>query len=66
MDEADRHHGDRAGLQLVNSPMDALKGADALLIVTEWQPFKSADFGLRKKLLKQPVVFDGRNCLRRM
>jgi UDPglucose 6-dehydrogenase len=61
MDEAHRLYGDRADLQLVNSPMDALKGADALLIVTEWKPFKSPDFGLMKKLLKQPVVFDGRN-----
>jgi UDPglucose 6-dehydrogenase len=61
MDEAYRLYGDRADLQLVKSPMDALKGADALLIVTEWKPFKSPDFGLMKKLLKQPVVFDGRN-----
>jgi UDPglucose 6-dehydrogenase len=61
MEEARRLYGDRADLQLVNSPMDALKGADALLIVTEWKPFKSPDFALMKQLLRQPVVFDGRN-----
>jgi UDPglucose 6-dehydrogenase len=61
MEEAHRIYGDRADLQLVNSPMDALKGADGLLIVTEWKPFKSPDFALMKQLLSQPVVFDGRN-----
>ncbi len=39
----------------------AAAGADALLIVTEWKPFKSPDFALMKQLLRQPVVFDGRN-----
>ncbi len=61
MEEARRLYGERADFQLVNSPMDALKGADALLIVTEWKPFKSPDFALMKQLLRQPVVFDGRN-----
>jgi UDPglucose 6-dehydrogenase len=61
MEEARRLYGDRADFQLVNSPMDAIKGADALLIVTEWKPFKSPDFALMKQLLRQPVVFDGRN-----
>jgi UDPglucose 6-dehydrogenase len=41
--------------------MEALRGADALLIVTEWKPFKSPDFALMKALLRQPVVMDGRN-----
>ena len=50
MEEARRLYGDRADLQLVNSPMDALKGADALLIVTEWKPFKSPDFALMKEV----------------
>jgi len=39
----------------------ALEGADALLLVTEWKEFKSPDFDLIKASLKQPVVFDGRN-----
>jgi UDPglucose 6-dehydrogenase len=40
---------------------DALAGAHALLIVTEWNEFREPDFGKMKRLLKQPVIFDGRN-----
>jgi UDPglucose 6-dehydrogenase len=40
---------------------DALKGADALVVVTEWQEFREPDFARMRKLLRQPVVFDGRN-----
>jgi UDPglucose 6-dehydrogenase len=40
---------------------DALKAADALLVVTEWNEFREPDFGRMKKLLKAPVIFDGRN-----
>lgn len=40
---------------------DALKKADALLVATEWQIFRSPDFKRMKKALKQPVIFDGRN-----
>jgi len=40
---------------------DALKGADALLVVTEWNEFREPDFERMKKLLNAPVVFDGRN-----
>lgn len=40
---------------------DALQDADALLIVTEWQVFRSPDFDKMKSLLKEPVIFDGRN-----
>lgn len=39
----------------------ALESADALLIATEWSVFRTPDFGKMKKLLKNPVVFDGRN-----
>ena len=39
----------------------ALKGADALAIVTEWNEFREPDFGRIKKLLRQPLIFDGRN-----
>ncbi len=39
----------------------ALKDADALIIVTEWQHFRAPDFDLIKKTLKQPIIFDGRN-----
>ena len=40
---------------------DTLVDADALLVLTEWNEFREPDFARMKKLLKQPVVFDGRN-----
>ncbi len=40
---------------------DALKGADALLLLTEWPEFRSPDFNLVKKNLKQPLIFDAKN-----
>jgi UDPglucose 6-dehydrogenase len=40
---------------------DALKGADALAVVTEWQEFREPDFARMKKLMREPVIFDGRN-----
>jgi UDPglucose 6-dehydrogenase len=40
---------------------DALKGADALALVTEWNEFREPDFGRMKKLMRSPVLFDGRN-----
>jgi UDPglucose 6-dehydrogenase len=39
----------------------ALKGADALAIVTEWNEFREPDFARMRKLLRKPVIFDGRN-----
>jgi UDPglucose 6-dehydrogenase len=50
-----------ARLQLVDSADDALVGADALVIVTEWKEFRSPDFAHLKSVLKTPVIFDGRN-----
>ena len=41
--------------------MDALEGADALAIVTEWQEFRSPDFAEVKQKLRTPAIFDGRN-----
>ena len=48
-------------LTLAESPMQALAGADALLVVTEWKAFRSPNFETMKTLLKNPVIFDGRN-----
>jgi len=48
-------------LKLVENQYDALDGADALAIVTEWKPFRHPDFAEMKKRLKEPVLFDGRN-----
>jgi UDPglucose 6-dehydrogenase len=48
-------------LKIVDSAIDALEGADALAIVTEWQEFRSPDFEAIKTRLKTPAIFDGRN-----
>ncbi len=61
MAEARRLYGARPDLSLCESAGEALDGADALAICTEWQEFRSPDFGRFKTALKQPVVFDGRN-----
>jgi UDPglucose 6-dehydrogenase len=61
MHEARRIYGDRPDLVLVEHPDEALKGADALAIITEWMVFRSPDFELIKSSLKEPVIFDGRN-----
>jgi UDPglucose 6-dehydrogenase len=61
MDEARRVFGDDASISYASSPMAAAEGADALLIVTEWKEFRSPDFEEMKRLLKAPVIFDGRN-----
>ncbi|MBC7854809.1 MAG: UDP-glucose/GDP-mannose dehydrogenase family protein [Pirellulaceae bacterium] len=44
-----------------DQPLDCLKGADALAINTEWSVFRNPDFDQMKKLLKAPLIFDGRN-----
>ena len=59
MKEALRHFGER--VDFCNTPEDAVKGADALLLLTEWTVYRQPDFQLLKGALKQPVVFDGRN-----
>lgn len=59
--EAQRIYGDEPRLAYADSPMAALNGADALVIVTEWKEFRSPDFDAIKQQLKQPVIFDGRN-----
>jgi UDPglucose 6-dehydrogenase len=56
-----RRYPAQPGLELAAHPYDALKGADALLIATEWAAFKAPDFDRIKAALKQPVIFDGRN-----
>jgi len=61
MNEARRIYGDRPELTLVKTANEALQGADALALVTEWQEFRSPDFELIRDALKHPVVFDGRN-----
>lgn len=61
MEEARRIFVDQTQLQLVKGPEEALQGADALVIVTEWNVFRSPDFDLIKATLTHPAIFDGRN-----
>ena len=61
MEEARRIFGDRDDLVLCPSADSALEGSDALVIVTEWQEFRSPDFALISAALSNPVLFDGRN-----
>lgn len=61
MPEARRVMEGVAGLSFADSAKDALAGADALLLVTEWKEFRTPDFEHIKATLKQPLVFDGRN-----
>jgi UDPglucose 6-dehydrogenase len=61
MDEAKRIYGDKQGLTLVKTAEEALLGANALIVVTEWKNFWSPDFDLIKNSLKDQVIFDGRN-----
>jgi UDPglucose 6-dehydrogenase len=48
-------------LQFVRDAYEALEGADALLIATEWKEFRSPDFDRLRELLSEPLIFDGRN-----
>jgi len=61
MDEANRVFGNKPEIQYTHGNYDALKGADALLLITEWNQFRYPDFGKVKNLLNNPVIFDGRN-----
>lgn len=60
-DECRRIYGQRDDLQLVDDRMEALQGADALVICTEWIEFRSVDFAALKAALRFPIVVDGRN-----
>ena len=61
MDEAARIYPDQDGLTLCESAYEALEGADALVIVTEWQEFRSPDFAVVKSKVADAVIVDGRN-----
>ncbi|MBC7994273.1 MAG: UDP-glucose/GDP-mannose dehydrogenase family protein [Rhizobacter sp.] len=60
-EEAHRVLSHVEALTIVDNVKSTLEGADALLILTEWREFKSPDFEQIKSMLKQPIVFDGRN-----
>ena len=59
--EAQRIFGQRDDLVLCEHAPEALQGADALVVITEWKQFRSPDFAKLKAGLKDAVVFDGRN-----
>ncbi|MDQ2779759.1 MAG: UDP-glucose/GDP-mannose dehydrogenase family protein [Pseudomonadota bacterium] len=61
MDEAARVLAAVPRLRFAATPYEALEGADALLVVTEWKEFRNPDFDAIKALLKAPLIFDGRN-----
>jgi UDPglucose 6-dehydrogenase len=61
MTKAKEYFGERDGLDFCENPEACLKGADALVVMTEWKTFWTPNFDLIKAELKQPVIFDGRN-----
>ena len=61
MQEAARIYGNKSGLTLCESPVDAVDQADALIVVTEWKQFRSPDFQQLSQQLTDKVIFDGRN-----
>jgi len=61
MAEAGRIYRDDRGVSFAASAIDAAKGADAVVIVTEWKAFRSPDFESLAGALREPVIFDGRN-----
>ena len=61
LDETRRLYPSQDGLKLCESSADALVGADALVVMTEWQEFRSPDFDKIAQELSNPVIFDGRN-----
>ncbi len=50
-----------SNIDYADSPMAALEGADALMIITEWRAFRSPDFARMRSLMKTPLIIDGRN-----
>ncbi|WP_045727593.1 UDP-glucose/GDP-mannose dehydrogenase family protein [Xanthomonas sp. GPE 39] len=60
-EEAKRIFGERADLTFCRDAFQALEGADALVVVTEWKQFRSPDFMRMKEMIADAVVFDGRN-----
>jgi UDPglucose 6-dehydrogenase len=59
--EAKRIFGENASIKYFDNEYDALSGADAMLLITEWHQFRYPDFPRIKSLLKQALIFDGRN-----
>jgi UDPglucose 6-dehydrogenase len=48
-------------IKILDDQYETLRGAEALMVITEWSEFREPDFELIKSLMKSPVIFDGRN-----
>jgi UDPglucose 6-dehydrogenase len=59
MDEAKKVFGSK--IEYIQDNYEVVKGADALVIITEWNEFRRPNFEKMKKLMRSPVIFDGRN-----
>ncbi len=64
-DNAKKILHDNASVTVVDNQYDAIDGADALAVVTDWNQFRNPDFNRIKKMLTDPVIFDGRNLFSR-
>lgn len=61
MENVKQYFGETEGLSFAKGPYEALKGADALVILTEWPQFRTPEFEVMDVLLKNKLIFDGRN-----
>jgi UDPglucose 6-dehydrogenase len=61
MEECERIYGAHPSLKLCGTQNEALNGADALIVATEWKSFQSPNYGTLAERLKEKAVFDGRN-----
>jgi len=59
--ELPREWFDKGHLTLATEQYSALQDVDAMILITEWKPFRHPDFGRIRKMMKSPVIFDGRN-----
>jgi UDPglucose 6-dehydrogenase len=61
MDRAEAEFGPGHTIKFASGPYEALDGADACLVLTEWEDFTALDLARLKELLRYPIVVDGRN-----
>lgn len=64
MDRAAEEFGPHSAVKFANGPYEALEGADACLVLTEWEDFAALDLARVKQLLHYPIVVDGRNLFK--
>ena len=64
MDRAAEEFGPNSAVKFANGPYEALEGADACLVLTEWEDFAALDLARIKQLLHYPIVVDGRNLFK--